>query len=250
MIRFIEDLGIVPNKGMSFENDASLKQGQKMMEYERIYTFFNTNRMRKLENNTYPSKKDNVKTIVETMESIESATRDNSAIVLKNNNTLSINEQKFYKALTEYSTTSKMLEREMAEHKEDDHSLLCEILRKQYESLIDVSTLVENDLDFVQTSSDKMLADDFAKRKHELALHIKKLKKSRGKKCGRKETKGDTDEATAAPAIIIAAIMISIIIFIYQIVYGKNIYIIFLIVVALIYIYLSIYNNNNNNNNK
>lgn len=175
MIRFIEDLGIIPNKGKSFENDPSLKQGQKMMEYGRMYTFFNTSRMKKLENDTYPSKNKKY---------IESATdycgsSGNSAVVLKH--TISANEQKFYKALYEYSNTSKILEREMVERKDTDHRALRKTLTDQYNDLIAISSVIEQDLDLIQTCSDKELEADFAKRKNDLAVHIKKLKlKQRG----------------------------------------------------------------------
>ena len=218
MIRFVEDLGIVPNKDKPFVNDPSLKQGQKMMEYERIYTFFNMNRINRLETGTYPSKKDKVKTIVETMESIESASKSNSAIVpTNNNNTLSINEQKFYKKFTEFLNTSKLLEKEIIEHKDADQTLLCETLGKQYESLIDISTLIEKELDFVQPSSDKKLAVDFAKKKNDLDLHIKKLKKSRGQMCGGKEKEKEKDTIEISDQVKIIALAIGAIFFIYKI---------------------------------
>ena len=186
MIRFIEDLGIVPNKGKPFEHDPSLKQGQKMMEYERIYTFFNTNRIKNLELKTYPSKKHNVKTIVETMESIESASKDNntSDIVIKN--TPSLNEQKFYKLLSEYSNTSKMSEREMIENNGTVH-LFHETLEKQYDNLLSISSVIEKELNPDKMSSDNNnnMIDELLKRKYELAFHLNKLKKSRrGKSCG------------------------------------------------------------------
>lgn len=237
MIRFIEDLGIVPNKDKPVGNWPSLKQGQKMKEYERTYTFFNMNRIRKLETDTYPSKKDNVKTIVETMESIESANKANSATVL--NNTLSANEQKFYKALAEYSNTIKMLERETAEHKDSGlgHSILCETLGKQYEAILSISSLIEKELELVQ-SSNKELGDEFTKRKHDLTIHIEKLKQSREKLCGGKEREFVIDIETI-PINFIIFIIFCIIVFIYQILYEKNtfyVYLVFLIIAIIGYI--------------
>jgi len=245
MIRFIEDLGIIPNRDKSFENDPSLKQGQKMMEYERTYSFFNMNRIRKLETDTYPSKKDNIKTIVETMESIESASHPNSAVIA-NNDTFSKNEQKFYKALNEYSNTSKLLEREMIERNEDDHSLLNQSLETQYNSLISISSCIERELGIFQKCSDKGLSDDFERRKNDLALHISKLKNS----CGRRKPRGCNGSpcgCNGSPCdcngnkrnYILITIIISIIvlIFIYQILYGTNdhyLYIIFLIILVIV----------------
>ena len=128
MIRFIEDLGIIPNKDKPFENAPSLKQGQQMMEYERVYNFFNMDKMKSIESATYPSKKDKVKSIVETMDTIESTAQHNSKIVLEN--TISIHEAKFYRLLTEYSNTSKVLAKEMIEHKDSDHSPILKKLTK------------------------------------------------------------------------------------------------------------------------
>ena len=121
MIRFIEDLGIIPNKDKPFENDPSLKQGQKMMEYGRVYNFFNLEKMKEIETNTYPSKKYNVKTFVETMDTIESATQNKSKVFLEN--TLSKHEAEFYRLLTEYSNISKILAKDMLKDNKESQTI-------------------------------------------------------------------------------------------------------------------------------
>ena len=103
------------------------------------------------------------------------------------------------------------------------------------------STVIEKDLVLGEKCCDTELEDEFAKRKHDLTLHINSLKKGRGKICECK--KGKEDERTEAfrpRYAIMIVIMISILVFIYQILYGKNLYVIFLIVVALIYIFIHI----------
>ena len=233
MIRFIEDLGIIPNKGKSVENDPSLKQGQKMMEYGRIYNFFNMNRIRGIESNTYPSKKHSVKTIVETMDTIESKYQDNSKIVLEN--TISAHEAEFYRVLAEYSNTSKVLAKEMIEQKDADHTLLLKKLTKLYDSLLSISSLIEKELNTLQNVSDNGLAIDFANKKNELETHVKKLKNDR-EKLGEDYLTIDDDEKIKNIAYVIGLIII-VSISLNQIFYKRNnfyLYVIFLTVVAII----------------
>ena len=248
MIRFIEDLGIIPNKGKSFENDQSLKQGQKMMEYGRVYNLFNMERMKEIESNTYPSKKDNVKTITESMDTIESSSQSKSNVVLEN--TLSIHETEFYRLLAEYSNTSKVLTMEMIEHKDSDHTLLFNKLTRLYNSLLSISSLIEKELDNLQSISDKKLAKEFSNKKSKLARRVKKLKENR-KKIGEEyleieEENMDEEKKREETMKIIEAIVftigliILISLTIYQVFFNTNsfyLYIIFLVIVSILVFY-------------
>jgi len=262
MIRFIEDLGIIPNKNKPFENLPSLKQGQKMMEYERVYNFYNTNKIRDIEKRTYPSKNDRVKSIIETMDTIESTAQNNSKIALENN--LSTHEKEFYRLLVDYSITHKMLENEMIQNKDSDHSQILKKLQKLYDSIISISSVIEKEIDQLQAVSDKKLANEFANKKYKLENYLKKIKKTKEPK-KKKETKETEDiEDTEEPptdnksydTITHFAYTIGFIILIsltiHQILYKINnfyLYVIFLTVVAIMAIYnnsyiLSVYNNN------
>ena len=236
MIRFIEDLGIIPNKGKPFENDPNLKQGQKMMEYGRIYNFFNMNKIREIESDTYPSKKDNVKTIVETMETIESTSQGKSKIVLEN--AISTHEAEFYRLLGEYSNTNKLLEKEMLENDEADHKVLITKVTKLYDSLISISSVIENEFTLLQTISDKKLADDFVKKKDELAEQLKKLKKDREEKKANFEIHEEEEKINKFKTFGLGfGFIILILMIIHQILYEVNIfslYIIFLAIVSIV----------------
>ena len=67
VVSFIQDLGIIPNKGTGLEDDPNLLQGQEFMEYERMYNSKVEPRLKKIESTGIPG----VKSEIETFENKE-----------------------------------------------------------------------------------------------------------------------------------------------------------------------------------
>jgi hypothetical protein len=98
VLSFLNDLGIIPNEGTGLENDSNLLQGQKYMEYGRVYKKSVEPHLKNLQMTSMP----NVISVVEGMKAVKSS----SAI---SNSEISKNENEFNKTMIEYSSTYKQL---------------------------------------------------------------------------------------------------------------------------------------------
>jgi hypothetical protein len=105
MFSFKNDLGIIPNEGTSYENDANLLQGQQFMEYARVYSSSIKPHLYKLQLTSSPA-----------LQSIVEALYGSDSINAKNNNIKTVvtnTETEFNKTLSEYSDTYKELSKEL-----------------------------------------------------------------------------------------------------------------------------------------
>ena len=98
VLSFLNDLGIIPNEGTGLENDSNLLQGQKYMEYGRVYQKSVEPHLQNLQMTSLP----NVSSVIEGMNAVKSS----SAI---SKSEISSNENEFNKTMIEYSSTYKQL---------------------------------------------------------------------------------------------------------------------------------------------
>jgi hypothetical protein len=98
VLSFINDLGIIPNEGTGLENDINLLQGQKYMEYGRVYQKSIEPHLQNLQMTSLP----NVASVIEGMKAVKSSAAT-SKLEISNN------ENEFNKTMIEYSATYKQL---------------------------------------------------------------------------------------------------------------------------------------------
>lgn len=98
VLSFLNDLGIIPNEGTGLENDSNLLQGQKYMEYGRVYQKSIEPHLQNLQMTSLP----NVGSVIEGMKAVKS-----SAATSKSE--ISNNENEFNKTMIDYSATYKQL---------------------------------------------------------------------------------------------------------------------------------------------
>ena len=101
VLSFLNDLGIIPNEGTGLENDSNLLQGQKYMEYGRVYQKSIEPHLQNLQMTTMP----NVASVIEGMHG-DNSIKSTSAI---SKSEISKNENEFNKTMREYSSTYKQL---------------------------------------------------------------------------------------------------------------------------------------------
>jgi len=105
LISFLHDLGIVPNEGTGLEKDPNLLQGQKFMEYGRLYASEVRPELELLQATYIPG----VSSIIETLQGNDST----GAANLVATSTVSDIENDFNKTLSEYSATHRSFSQEM-----------------------------------------------------------------------------------------------------------------------------------------
>ena len=98
VLSFLNDLGIIPNEGSGLENNSNLLQGQKYMEYGRVYQKSIEPHLNNLQITSLP----NVDSVIEGMHAVKSS----SAI---SKTELSSYENEFNKTMLEYSFIYKQL---------------------------------------------------------------------------------------------------------------------------------------------
>lgn len=152
VISFINDLGIIPNEDIELENDPNLMQGQKYMEYNRIYY-------------------EDVKPYLNGFEGFEN--RDNSSEAT--------NEKDFYKTLAEYSSNYKNIIENWLKpqdaninNKKESHKQSLEDLNKLNIKLIKQANKISKDFDNIVVSDDE-LKTKLYKQKRILDEYIYKL---------------------------------------------------------------------------
>ena len=107
LISFLHDLGIVPNEGTGLEKDPNLLQGQKYMEYARLYASEVRPELKLLQVTSIPG----VTSIIETLQGNDSTGAANQVTT----STVSDIENDFNKTLSEYSATHRSFSQEMLE---------------------------------------------------------------------------------------------------------------------------------------
>jgi len=107
VLSFINDLGIIPNEGTGLENDINLLQGQKYMEYGRVYQKSIEPHLQKLQMTSLP----NVASVIEGMKAVKSASSTSKSEI-------SSNENDFNKTMIEYSEIYKQL----SQHGQIEHN--------------------------------------------------------------------------------------------------------------------------------
>ena len=100
-LSFLNDLGIIPNEGTGLENDSNLLQGQKYMEYGRVYEKSVEPHLKNLQMTSLP----NVSSFVEGMHGENSV----KSISPMSKSEISQNENEFNKTMIEYSSLYKQL---------------------------------------------------------------------------------------------------------------------------------------------
>ena len=77
---FLKDLGIIPNKGTSYEKDPALNQGQEFMDFNRMYRRKEGKNLKALQVTSMPG----IDSIVENMQNMRSSTsQSKKSIVTK-----------------------------------------------------------------------------------------------------------------------------------------------------------------------
>jgi hypothetical protein len=99
VVSFLHDLGIIPNEATGLENDHNLLQGQRFMEYGRVYASAARPHLQLLEISSSPE----INSIVETFND------DNSMISNKtvDNSSISGIEKEFNRTLNKYTAAYK-----------------------------------------------------------------------------------------------------------------------------------------------
>lgn len=105
LISFLHDLGIVPNEGTGLEKDPNLLQGQKYLEYGRMYASQVRPELALLQVTSIPG----ISSVVETLQGNDSTGAANRAAT----SNVSDIETDFNKTLSEYSATYRLLTQEM-----------------------------------------------------------------------------------------------------------------------------------------
>jgi hypothetical protein len=109
-LSFLNDLGIIPNEGTGLENDSNLLQGQKYMEYGRVYEKSVEPHLKNLQMTSIP----NVSSFVEGMHGENSV----KSISPMSKSEISQNENEFNKTMIEYS----LLYKQLTEHGHVEHN--------------------------------------------------------------------------------------------------------------------------------
>lgn len=141
VLSFLNDLGIIPNEGTGLENDSNLLQGQKYMEYGRVYQKSVEPHLQNLQMTSLP----NVSSVIEGMNAVKSS----SAI---SKSEISSNENEFNKTMIEYSSTYKQLSehghiRHNSQHNKELNIKLLKKLENLNKKLIYLSEQIVKEVD-------------------------------------------------------------------------------------------------------
>lgn len=122
LLSLFNDLGIIPNKGTSYEKDPALNQGQEFMDYNRMYHREEGKNIKALQITSIPG----VNSIVENMENKTSNTSDNHK-----NSKISNLEKQFNRTLVEYDVVYKQFSEEVLNTNKNDKEI-----RKYFDQVI------------------------------------------------------------------------------------------------------------------
>ena len=170
ILSFLNDLGIIPNEGTGLENNSNLLQGQKFMEYSRVYQKSIEPHLIKLQMTSLP----NVESIIEGMH------QDNSvkSLMVTSKSEMSTNEKDFNKTMIEYSSIYKQISEEpLHPHIRHNKELNLKLLKRLSElnkKLIYLSEQIVKDVERTAKSHSKNI------RKHNIHdLHKKIYEKKK-----------------------------------------------------------------------
>ena len=112
-ISFLNDLGIIPNKGTCYEKNASLNQGQEFMDYNRMHLRKERNGTKSIQKTTMPG----VTSIIENMQNMKP-----NASTQSNNKVMQI-EKEFNKTLAEYQVVYKDFTEQVLKSNKNDKEI-------------------------------------------------------------------------------------------------------------------------------
>lgn len=146
-ISFLNDLGIIPNKGTSYEKNASLNQGQEFMDFNRMHKRSN----KKISNNMQKTCLPGVTTIVENMENMSSSK-------MANKKRVTALEKEFNKTIAEYDVVYRQFSEQIIKSNKHDREI-----KKYFDEIItsgDGNYSYVNDYGFTQKYSKDAWADN------------------------------------------------------------------------------------------
>ena len=111
-ISFLNDLGIIPNKGTCYEKNPSLNQGQEFMDFNRMHNRNEGKKIGALQVTTIPG----VTSIVENMENMTSSETSKKDLISKL-------EEEFNRTLAEYQVVYKQFNEDMIKINADDKEI-------------------------------------------------------------------------------------------------------------------------------
>lgn len=113
LLSLFNDLGIIPNKGTSYEKDPALNQGQQFMDYNRMYHRQEGKKLNALQITSIPG----VNSIVENMD-----TKKHRAEKHKNSRVSNL-EKEFNRTLAEYDVVYKQFSEEVLKTNKNDKEI-------------------------------------------------------------------------------------------------------------------------------
>ena len=128
VISFLNDLGIIPNKGSGWENNQNLLQGQKFKEYERKYMNLAKPHLLRLQQPLVPQ----ISTITEAMQDLDSSMGKSQGYV---NSMPSSAENIFNQTMAKYSLIYQTLSDENIKKQKDKDYKIDTTLTGQLDAL-------------------------------------------------------------------------------------------------------------------
>jgi hypothetical protein len=170
VISFLHDLGIIPNEGTGLEDNENLLQGQKYMEYGRLYAKSVHPHLASLQTTSSPD----IGSITESMNGMNSV---NATTNHNNSNEISENEKEFNKNLNEYAITYKTLSEDILNKKEYNQTKnksVMQHLTKLNKKIISLAEKINNELS-VKLGGNKELNKNISNKQSQLKKYIHKM---------------------------------------------------------------------------
>jgi hypothetical protein len=171
VISFLNDLGIIPNKGSGLERNQNLLQGQKFKDYERKYLNLAKPHLLRLQQTLAPR----VSTITEAMQDLDSSMGKSQGYI----NSVSSNaENIFNQTMAKYSQVYKTMSDENIKKQKDKDYVIDTTLTTQLDSLnkqlIDQAKQINNDMENMRSENSEINKTMEAKREV-LGNYIQKI---------------------------------------------------------------------------
>jgi hypothetical protein len=174
VISFLNDLGIISNEGTGLENNQGLLQGQKYMEYGRIYNNSVNNNLTLLQEPLTPG----IGSITDVLEDTKTLKEDNisSTREMSHND----NENEFNKTLSKYSVIYNNLSEELIQKKKDnkDNNKINKNVLKELNiinnKLISLSKKIGDEVSSLKTN-DILLQNQIKEKQKELQNYISSI---------------------------------------------------------------------------
>lgn len=115
-ISFLNDLGIVPNKGTNMEGNPGLSQGSSFMDFNRMYHRNTEPKVKALQTSGI----EGIETVTEAMQADDNITRKSTDVA---SNSVSSIEIEFNKTLVDYNTTYRSFAEEIIKKAKADKDL-------------------------------------------------------------------------------------------------------------------------------